>query len=88
LGSHRDRELVAFLGLDRARASDLLDAACADADPEQLVTVIRTGTRPPQESPASPYALLCLRHQGQVQAWFRSALTSRCGGHCGVLSGR
>jgi len=30
------------LGLDRPRASDLLDAKCADPDPEQLVTVIRT----------------------------------------------
>src|SRR6266487_5717052 len=46
LGSHRDRALVAFWVSTGARASELLGATVADADPgQQLITVIRKGTR-------------------------------------------
>ena len=46
LGSHRDRALVAFWVSTGARASELLGATVGDADPgQQLITVIRKGTR-------------------------------------------
>jgi hypothetical protein len=46
LGSHRDRALVAFWVSTGARASELLGATAADAEPgQQLITVIRKGTR-------------------------------------------
>ncbi len=46
LGSNRDRALVAFWVSTGARASELLGATAGDADPgQQLVTVIRKGTR-------------------------------------------
>ena len=55
LGSHRDRALVAFWVSTGARAAELLGATCADADPgQQLITVIRKGTRSLQQLPASP----------------------------------
>ncbi len=62
LGSHRDRALVAFWVSTGARASELLGAAAADADPgRQLITVIRKGTRAMQQLPASPDAFVWLR---------------------------
>jgi integrase len=45
-----------------ARASELLGVRCADIDPgQQLVTVIRKGTRTVQQLPASPDAFVWLR---------------------------
>ena len=62
LGSHRDRALVAFWVSTGARASELLGATCRDADPgQQLIAVIRKGTRPLQQLPASPDAFVWLR---------------------------
>ena len=46
LGSHRDRALVALWVSTGARASELLGATLGDVDPgQQLITVIRKGTR-------------------------------------------
>jgi site-specific recombinase XerD len=69
LGSHRDRALVAFWVSTGARAAELLGATCADADPgQQLITVIRKGTRCLQQLPASPDAFVWLRlYQAQMQ---------------------
>jgi site-specific recombinase XerC len=62
LGSHRDRALVAFWVSTGARASELLGTTAADADPgQQLITVIRKGTRALQQLPASPDAFVWLR---------------------------
>ena len=68
LGSHRDRALVAFWVSTGARASELLGATCRDADPgQQLVAVIRKGTRDLQHLPASPDAFVWLRlYQAQL----------------------
>ena len=68
LGSHRDRALVAFWVSTGARASELLGATAADADPgQQLITVIRKGTRALQQLPASPDAFVWLRlYQAQM----------------------
>ena len=69
LGSNRDRALVAFWVSTGARASELLGATAADADPgQQLITVIRKGTRSLQPVPASPDAFVWLRlYQAQMQ---------------------
>jgi site-specific recombinase XerD len=69
LGSHRDRALVAFWVSTGARAAELLGARCADADPgQQLITVIRKGTRALQALPASPDAFVWLRlYQQQIR---------------------
>jgi integrase len=62
LGSDRDRALVAFWVSTGARASELLGATCRDADPgQQLITVVRKGTRHLQQLPASPDAFVWLR---------------------------
>jgi len=62
LGSDRDRALVAFWVSTGARASELLGATVADADPgQQLITVVRKGTRALQQLPASPDAFVWLR---------------------------
>jgi site-specific recombinase XerD len=68
LGSHRDRALVAFWVSTGARASELLGATAADADPgQQLLTVIRKGSRALQQLPASPDAFVWLRlYQAQL----------------------
>jgi integrase len=68
LGSHRDRALVAFWVSTGARASELLGASAADADPgQQLITVVRKGTRCLQQLPASPDAFVWLRlYQAQM----------------------
>ncbi|MDQ3764102.1 MAG: site-specific integrase [Actinomycetota bacterium] len=68
LGSHRDRALVAVWVSTRARASELLGATAADVDPgQQLITVIRKGTRALQPLPASPDAFVWLRlYQAQL----------------------
>ncbi|NUP24557.1 MAG: site-specific integrase [Streptomyces sp.] len=62
LGSHRDRALVAFWVSSGARASELLGARYADADAgQQLITVVRKGTRAIQQLPVSPDAFVWLR---------------------------
>ena len=62
LGSHRDRALVAFWVSTGARAAELLGATAGDADAgQQLITVIRKGTRAMQQLPASPDAFVWLR---------------------------
>jgi integrase len=69
LSCHRDRALVAFYVCTGARASELLGAVCGDADAgQQLITVIRKGTRALQPLPASPDAFVWLRlYQAQIQ---------------------
>ena len=73
LGSHRDRALVAFWVSTGARASELLAATCRDADPgQQLIAVIRKGTRHLQQLPASPDAFVWLRlYQAQMHGLVR-----------------
>jgi len=68
LPSHRDRALVAFYVSTGTRASELLGATIADADPgQQQITVIRKGTRILQPVPASPDAFVWLRlYQAQM----------------------
>jgi integrase len=68
LGSHRDRALVALWVSTAARASELLGARCGDVDPgQQLVTVIRKGSRSLQQLPASPDAFVWLRlYQSEI----------------------
>ena len=62
LGSNRDRALAAFWVSTGARASELLSATCSGADPaQQLITVIRKGSRAIQQLPASPDAFVWLR---------------------------
>jgi len=62
LGSHRDRALLAFWICTGARASELLGVLVEGIDPgQQLVTVIRKGSRAVQQLPASPDAFVWLR---------------------------
>jgi site-specific recombinase XerD len=62
LGSHRDRALVAFWISTGARASELLGVRQGDVEPgQQLVTVVRKGSRAVQQLPASPDAFVWLR---------------------------
>lgn len=62
LPSDRDRALVAFWVSTGARASELLGARQSDVDPgEQLIGVVRKGTREYQRLPASPDAFVWLR---------------------------
>jgi site-specific recombinase XerD len=67
--SVRDRALMAFWISTGARASELLGARQADADPgQQLITVVRKGTRALQQLPASPDAFVWLRlYQAQTR---------------------
>jgi site-specific recombinase XerD len=69
LPSHRDRALVAFWVSSGARASELLGCRQGDADPgQQLITVVRKGTRAVQQVPASPDAFVWLRlYQAQTR---------------------
>jgi len=62
LGSHRDRALVALWVSTAARAAELLGVRCGDVDPgQQLITVIRKGSRSLQQLPAAPDAFVWLR---------------------------
>ncbi|MGH4026490.1 MAG: tyrosine-type recombinase/integrase [Pseudonocardiaceae bacterium] len=62
LGSHRDRALVALWVSTGARASELLGATQGDADVgQQLITVVRKGSRALAQLPASPDAFVWLR---------------------------
>jgi site-specific recombinase XerD len=80
LSCHRDRALVAFWISAGARASELLGACQGDADPgQQLITVVRKGSRATQPLPASPDAFVWLRlyqqqTRGQVPAGRRQPL--------------
>jgi site-specific recombinase XerD len=59
LGSDRDRALVAFWISTGARASELLGMRQCDFKPgEQLISVVRKGTRAVQELPASADAFV------------------------------
>jgi integrase len=68
LGSHRDRALVAFWVSAGVRASELLGATVGDTDPgQQLITVVRKGSRALQPVPASADAFVWLRlYQAQM----------------------
>lgn len=68
LGSDRDRALVAFWVSTGARASELLGATAGDVDPgQQLITVMRKGSRVLQPLPAAPDAFVWLRlYQAQL----------------------
>jgi site-specific recombinase XerD len=61
--------LVAFWVSTGARAAELLGATVADADPgQQLITVIRKGTRALQQLPGCPDAFVWLRlYQARIQ---------------------
>jgi integrase len=74
LGCHRDRALVALWVSTGARASELLGVRVCDADPgQQLITVIRKGSRVVQQLPASPDAFVWLRlYQAQMQDLVRT----------------
>jgi integrase len=62
LGSDRDRALVAFWVSAGVRASELLGMRVADVDPgQQVITVVRKGTRAVAQVPASPDAFVHLR---------------------------
>jgi site-specific recombinase XerD len=69
LPSHRDRALVAFWVSTGARAAELLGARRCDADAgQQLITVVRKGSRAVQALPASPDAFVWLRlYQVQIE---------------------
>lgn len=68
LASHRDRALVALWVSTGARASELLGATAGDVDPgQQLISVIRKGTRALQPLPAASDAFVWLRlYQAQL----------------------
>ncbi|MGB9137899.1 MAG: tyrosine-type recombinase/integrase [Pseudonocardiaceae bacterium] len=62
LASNRDRALVAFWISTGVRASELLGLRQCDIDPgQQLITVVRKGTRAMQQVPASADAFVWLR---------------------------
>lgn len=69
LPSDRDRALVAFWVSTGARASELLGACRGDADPgQQVISVVRKGSRAVQLLPASADAFVWLRlYQQQLQ---------------------
>jgi site-specific recombinase XerD len=69
LSSHRDRALVAFYVSSGVRASELLGAIGGDVDPgQQLITVVRKGSRALQQVPASPDAFVWLRlYQAELE---------------------
>lgn len=69
LSSHRDRALISLWVSTGARASELLGLTGGDADPgQQLVTVVRKGTRALQRLPASPDAFVWLRlYQAEME---------------------
>lgn len=62
LPSDRDRALIAFWVSAGVRASELLGMRVTDVDPgQQVITVVRKGTRADQQVPASPDAFVHLR---------------------------
>ena len=69
LSSDRDRALVAFWISSGVRASELLGVRECDVDPgQQLITVVRKGTRAVEQVPASADAFVWLRLY-QEQVW-------------------
>jgi site-specific recombinase XerC len=68
LGSHRDRALISLWVSTGARAAELLGVHVGDVDVgQQLVTVVRKGSRATQQLPASPDAFVWLRlYQGTL----------------------
>jgi integrase len=72
LRSDRDRALVAFWVSTGVRASELLGMRVADVDPgQQLITLVRKGTRAVQQVPASPDAFV---HQRIYQQSMRGVV--------------
>lgn len=69
LPSHRDRALVAFWISTGVRASELIGVHQRDIDPgQQLISVVRKGTRAVQQVPASADAFVWLRlYQQELQ---------------------
>lgn len=69
LSSNRDRALVAFWISTGVRASELLGVRQCDVDPgQQLITVVRKGSRAMQQVPASADAFVWLRlYQEQLR---------------------
>ena len=69
LRSNRDRALVALWVSSGVRAAELLGLRHCDLDPgQQLITVVRKGTRIPQQVPASTDAFVWLRlYQEQIR---------------------
>ena len=84
LPSNRDRALAAFWVSTGARASELLGATTGDTDPgQQLITVIRKGTRFMQQLPhrrTRSSGCGCIRRRWR--AWCLPGGISRCGGLC------
>ena len=75
LPSNRDRAMVAFWISTGARASELLGVRQCDVDPgQQLITVVRKGSRAIQQLPAAADAFVMAppvsaRHTRQGAAW-------------------
>ena len=85
LASDRDRALVAFWVSTGARASELLGMRQCDFRPgEQLISVVRKGTRAVQELPASSDAFVWHRlyQQELLRLGVPGAGGSRPGGRC------
>src|SRR5205807_2475206 len=88
-----DRALVAFWVSTGARAAELLGARGGDVDPgQQLITVVRKGSRVVQQLPASADAFVWLR---LYQVWLGASAPrrhrgrmTRCGGRTGSRRGR
>ena len=91
LPSDRDRALVAFWISTGARAAELLGMRQCDCRPgEQLISVVRKGTRAVQELPASADAFVWHRlyQQELLSLGVPRAGGSRRGGRCGAPTGR
>ena len=91
LASHRDRALLAFWISTGARAQELLTVVRGRVDPaDQLIGVVRKGSRALQMLPASADAFVWLRlyqHELGDERADRPG-RCRCGGRCDVRIGR
>ncbi|WP_252933982.1 site-specific integrase [Streptomyces sp. Vc17.3-30] len=77
LRSDRDRALLAFWASTGARAEELLTAREPDTDPgQQVIGVVRKGTREYQQLPASPDAFVWLR-LAQEAGWSKGVPRGR-----------
>jgi site-specific recombinase XerD len=90
LASNRDRALVAFWISTGVRAAELLGIRQCDTDPgQQLITVVRKGSRAIQQVPASTDAFVWLRlYQEELRGMVSRDGPSRCGGRCVGRSAR
>ena len=82
---------MAFWVSTGARASELLGVRQCDVYPgEQLITVVRKGSRAVQQLPASADAFVWLRlyQRELVGQGSRVGAGSRCGGRCAGRIGR